>query len=235
MMSRRSMLQLSFWKYDRKSQNRLISVNKRTPHNEWLNSSTYRTERVLHEWPISGRRNHLRYGPQSMVNNEKQRFRKQNHGFISLFTFTGWRHSNINHPLLHTNHSTNCTIREQTQHVEYKIQFQQLLLLPQLRMETCRHCGYSLYNLRLICRGIVVGSWRFIAANRGQWYCCALSVRAPSFRYFHVKSTWAYTFSLKNKWNFFFPLKTNPRLITALTKRPFSPILDQVNSTIGCY
>lgn len=110
---------------------------------------------------------------------KKQRSRKQKHGFISLFTFTGWRHSNINHPLLHTSHSTNCTIREQTQHVEYKIQFQQLLLLPQLRMETCRHCGYLLYNLRQICRGIVVGSWRFIAANLGQWYCCALSILVP--------------------------------------------------------
>lgn len=157
-----------------------------------------------------------------MVNNGKQRFRKQNHGFISLFTFTGWRHSNINHPLLHTNHSTNCTIREQTQHVEYKIQFQQLLLLPQLRMETCCHCGYLLYNLRLICRGIVVGSWRFIAANRGQWYCCALT-SVPLLSGIFMLSRPEHTPSCWKTSETFFFLKTNPRLITALTKRPFFP------------
>lgn len=70
--------------------------------------------------------------------------------------------------MLHTNHSTRHTIRQQSHHMEYKIQFQQLQLLPQSRIETCCYCGYLLYNLRQIYRGLVVGSWRLITTNLGQ-------------------------------------------------------------------
>lgn len=123
-----------------------------------------------------------------MINKRKTTLLKNRHGFTSLLTFTDWHHSNINHPMLHTNHSTRHTIRQQSQHMEYKIQFQQLQLLPQLRIETCCYCGYLLYNLRQIYRGLVVGSWRLITTNLGQWYCCATSILASLFRYFHLKN-----------------------------------------------
>lgn len=104
---------------------------------------------------------------QSIANKGKIIPPENKHGLIGLFTFPDWCHSNINHPMLHTNHSTRRIIRQQSQHMEYKIQFQQRSLLTQLRMETCCYCGYLLYNLRQIYGGLVVGSWRFITTDLG--------------------------------------------------------------------